>query len=108
MSEIKIFDDSFEPKAVYNHFIEVTQLYHPSGEEDEIREYVIKCIKKIDGVDFLYYKSYAKIPGERVIVLRRKGSGNYTSAPYVTLQAHMDMVCSPNKKIFPLHVFGYT
>lgn len=95
MSEIKILDDSFEPKAVYNYFMEITQLYPPSGEEEDVREYVIKHIKKTDDVNFLYYKPDAKVPGKRVIVLRRKGLGNYARVPYVTFQAHMDMVCSP-------------
>lgn len=108
MSDIEILDDSFEPKAVHDHFMELTGLRHPSGDEDEVRKHVADCIKKIEGVEFLYYEPDAKYPGKRVIVLRRKGSGNYASAPYVTLQAHMDMVCSPDKNIFPLHIFGYS
>jgi dipeptidase D len=110
MSEIEVetLDDSFEPKAVHDHFMDLTGLRHPSGEEDEVRKYVVECIKKIEGVEFLYYDPDAKEPGKRVIVLRRKGSGDYASAPYITLQAHMDMVCSPDKSIFPLHVFGYS
>lgn len=102
-----ILDASFEPKAVHDHFIELTKLYHPSGEEDKVREYVIQFAEKIEGVEVVFYEPDAKDPGKRVIVLRRKGSGNRVSAPFVTLQAHMDMVCSPNKDIFPLHVFGY-
>ncbi len=105
MSEI--LDDSFEPKAVHDHFMKLTTKYHPSGEENQVREYVIECAKKIEGVEVIHYDPGAKDPGERVIVLRRKGSGDYASDPYVTLQAHMDMVCSPDKKIFPLNVFGY-
>lgn len=102
-----ILDASFEPKAVHDHFIELTKLYHPSGEEDKVREYVIQFAEKIEGIEVIFYEPDAKDPGKRVIVLRRKGSGNRISAPFVTLQAHMDMVCSPNKDIFPLHVFGY-
>lgn len=108
MSDIEILDDFFEPKAVHDHFMELTKRYHPSGEEDKVREYVINCAKKIENVEISYYdESEAKEPGKRVIVLHRRGSGNYASAPYVTLQAHMDMVCSPDKEIFPLKVFGY-
>jgi dipeptidase D len=103
-----ITDNYFEPKAVHDHFMELTKLYHPPGEEDSVREYVIQCAKEIEGVEVIYYEPSARDPGERVIVLRRKGSGKYFSAPYVTLQAHMDMVCSPDKNIFPLNVFGYT
>jgi dipeptidase D len=105
--ELKILDDSFEPKAVHDHFMELTTRYHPSGEENQVREYVMECARKIEGVEVIHYDSEAKDPGERVIVLRRKGSGDHASDPYVTLQAHMDMVCSPDKNIFPLKVFGY-
>jgi dipeptidase D len=104
----KVLDDYFEPKAVHDHFIELTKLYHPSGEEDSVREYIIQFAKEMEGVEVTYYEPDAKDPGKRVIVLRRKGSGRYFSSPYVTLQAHMDIVCSPNKDIFPLNVFGYT
>ncbi len=87
--------------------MELTKLYHPSGEEDRIREYVVERARRIEGVEVIFYEPDAKDPGKRVIVLRRKGSGNNANIPYVTLQAHMDMVCSPNMDIFPLHVFGY-
>lgn len=103
----QILDSSFNPKAVHDHFIELTKLYHPSGEEDKVREYVVESARRMEGVKVIFYEPDAKDPGKRVIVLRRNGSGNYTNAPYITLQAHLDMVCSPNKDIFPLHVFGY-
>src|SRR5665647_862181 len=102
-----ILDTSFNPKAVHDHFMELTKLYHPSGEEDRVREYIVESAKRMEGVKVIFYEPDAKDPGKRVIVLRRKGSGNNANAPYVTLQAHMDMVCSPNKDIFPLNVFGY-
>lgn len=105
MSEI--LNDYFEPKAVHDHFIELTKLFHPSGKEDEVRKYVVTCAQNIENVEISYYEPNAKDPGKRVIVLHRKGSGDYTDAAYVTLQAHMDMVCCPDERIFPLHVFGY-
>lgn len=107
MSKITISDDLFDPQAVHDHFMELTKRSHPSGEEDEVRKYVVECIKNMENIESLYYNPDAKDPGERVIILRRRGSGKYANEPYVTLQAHMDMVCSPNKEIFPLHVFGY-
>ena len=69
--------------------MELTKKYHPSGEENLVREYVIECAEKIEGVKVIHYDSGAEEPGERVIVLRRKGSGDYASDPYITLQAHM-------------------
>jgi dipeptidase D len=79
-------DASFEPKAVHDHFMELTKLYHPSGEEDRIREYVVERARRIEGVEVIFYEPDAKDPGKRVIVLRRKGSGNNANIPYVTLQ----------------------
>ncbi len=113
MSEI--LDDSFDPKVVHDHFMEITQKCHCSPNEnlvrdcgeDLVRKYVVDCANKIDNVDVAFYKPEATDPGQRVIVLRREGAGNYANAPYVTLQAHMDMVCYPKDDIFPLHVFGY-
>lgn len=103
----KIYDDYFEPKVVYEHFMAITKLSHPSGDEDPVRNYVAECARKIDNVQTTFYEHEAKDPGERVIVLRRPGSGKYSEAPYVTLQAHMDMVCYPDNNIFPLNVVGY-
>jgi dipeptidase D len=104
---LKISDDYFGPKAVYDHFMAITKLSHPSGDEDTVRNYVAECARKIDNVTTTFYEPKAKTPGKRVIVLRRPGSGKYSNASYVTLQAHMDMVCYPNNDIFPLQVFDY-
>ncbi|MDQ1261489.1 MAG: dipeptidase, partial [Euryarchaeota archaeon] len=109
-------DENFEPKAVYDHFMTITTKSHPSrdeahpddGNEDEVREYVADCANKIYNIETpIFYDPKATDAGKRVIVVRRKGSGQYSGAPYVTLQAHMDMVCFPKNDIFPLKVFDY-
>jgi dipeptidase D len=109
-------EDYFRPKAVCDHFLKIATLRHPSrdeahpedGNEDEVREYVAGCIDKIKNIDKpFFYQPKATDAGKRVIVARRKGSGVYSQAPYVTLQAHMDMVCFPKNDIFPLKVFDY-
>jgi dipeptidase D len=109
-------DDYFRPKAVYDHFMKITTLKHPSrdeahpeeGNEDEVRKYVADCANKIDNIETpIFYEPDATNSGKRVIVVRRKGSGEYSdNTQYVTLQAHMDMVCFPKNDIFPLNVFG--
>jgi dipeptidase D len=106
MEMYKMSDDYFGPKAVYDHFMKITTLSHPSGDEDTVRKYV-KEFADDKHITIIFYVSGAKKPGERVIVLRRPGSGNYSNSPYVTLQAHMDMVCYPKNDIFPLNVFDY-
>lgn len=109
-------DDYFRPKAVYDHFMKITTLKHPSrdeahpedGNEDEVRQYVADCVNKIANIETpIFYEANATDAGKRVIVVRRKGSGQYSAAPYVTLQAHMDMVCFPKNDIFPLNVFDF-
>ena len=44
-----ILDTSFKPKAVHDHFMELTKLYHPSGEEDRVREYVVESAGRNGG-----------------------------------------------------------
>lgn len=102
---------SFLPESVYNHFIAITQIPHPSanqkdvtGNEDPVREYVASQAQKIPNVEVVYYDYGATEPGKRVIVLRRPGSGNYAAKSPVILQAHMDMVYNPVDMAFPLNV----
>jgi len=96
----------FEPQAVKDHFVKITELSHPSGKENPVREYVIGCAKE-NQVEVAFYEPDATAPGKRVIVLRRHGSGEHACKAPVILQAHMDMVCYPNESIFPLKVFKY-
>jgi dipeptidase D len=100
--------ESHHLSRVYEHFMEITKRSHPSGKENPIREYVVECANSIENADITFYKHNATDPGERVIVIRRKGSNEYANASYVTLQAHLDMVCFPNENIYPLEVFEYT
>jgi dipeptidase D len=112
MSEIRSdkhdkFETNFEPSAVCEQFKKITELSHPSGSENSLREYIVYFAESL-GLKPSFYQKDATEPGNRVIVIRREGSGLYKDRPFVTLQAHTDMVCYPNKDIFPLHVFEYT
>jgi len=104
-------DTFFEPTEVYNRFISITQVPHPSanqegvtGNEDPVREYVISQAQEIPGVKVVFYDKGATLPGNRVIVLSRPGSGKYAGKTPVILQAHMDMVYNPVDMAFPLNV----
>ncbi len=104
-------DTFFEPTDVCNRFISITQRPHPSadqkgviGNEDPIREYVISQAREIPGVKIVFYEKNATQPGDRVIVLRRPGSGIYAQRHPVILQAHIDMVYNPVNMAFPLNV----
>lgn len=104
-------DTLFLPERVYNHFIAITQRPHPSanqdgviGNEDPVREYVIAQAQEIPNVKVVVYDQGATQPGDRVIVLKRPGSGIYANKLPVILQAHMDMVYNPVDMAFPLNV----
>ena len=102
---------SFEPGEVCKQFLEITKRPHPSanqegvtGNEDPVREYVNSQALEIPGVKVVVYDKSATQPGDRVIVLRRPGSGIYAGKTPVILQAHMDMVYNPVDMAFPLNV----
>jgi dipeptidase D len=101
----------FEPAAVYNHFKEITKRPHPSGgqegitgNEDPVREYVIQQAEQIDNVEIVFYNKDATEPGQRVIVLRRPGSGDHADNAPVIIQGHLDMVYNPEEMAFPLNL----
>ena len=71
------------------------------GEEAPVQQYVTDVAGTLDNVTVIYYDAKANNPIERVIALRRPGTGDFANSPSVTLQAHLDMVCFPNMNIFP-------
>lgn len=102
---------SFEPTAVHDQFIEITKRPHPSanqegvaGNENPVRQYVNDQALGIANVEVVFYNEGATDPGDRVIVLRRPGSGKYAGKTPIILQAHMDMVFNPVDMDFPLEV----
>lgn len=106
-------DATFAPKALYDNFLEITKRQHPSanqedvtGNEDPVREWVDQHARTIDNVEVVLYDPGAAEPGQRVIVLRRPGSGSYAGRLPVILQAHMDMVYNPVDMDFPLSVIS--
>lgn len=108
-------DTSFEPKAVNDYFLGITRNPHPSanqkgvtGNEDPVRKYVVEQAQMIPGVQVMFYKEEATEPGERVIVLRRPGTGEYAQKRPVILQAHLDMVYNPVDMQFPLNIIADT
>jgi dipeptidase D len=93
--------------------VDITTKPHCSGDEDAVRNYVISVVKKFNEehsdkeIKIIHYDEKAIDPGERVIVLRREGSGANADKPTVILQAHMDMVCVPDCCIFPIKLSKY-
>ncbi len=78
-----------EPKLVWEHFYEITQIPRPSKKEEKIRAWVREWAKKHN---FPFKEDKA---GNFVIsVPATKG---YEKSPVVVLQGHLDMVCEKNK-----------
>ncbi len=96
------FFNGLEPERVWYHFEEITKLPHGSRNEDAVRKYIGE-FAKIQGLD-CYYRPDAPgdRPGERNIVLYKKAAPGLEDKPTLVLQAHMDMVCVPDDRIFPL------
>ncbi|NLZ94340.1 MAG: aminoacyl-histidine dipeptidase [Bacteroidales bacterium] len=79
------------PKSVWKHFYEFTRIPRPTGQMEEITEYV----KKI-GNDLDLEMKQDKV-GNVVIV--KPASKGYESKPGVILQAHLDMVPQKNADV---------
>jgi dipeptidase D len=91
-----------EPKAIWNHFDEITQIPRASTKEQRAREWVIG-IAKHKGLEVIEDKV------GNIIVLKPAHKGR-ENAPTVVLQGHLDMVCEKNENIThnfdidPIHV----
>ncbi len=77
-----------EPKAVWEHFVQIASVPRPSKKEEKIVEHVCRIARE-------HHLEYVRDPAGNVLVKkpaspgREKGSG-------VVLQAHLDMVCEKN------------
>jgi dipeptidase D len=80
-----------EPKAIWNHFDEITQIPRASTKEQRAREWVIG-IAKHKGLEVIEDKV-----GN--IIVRKPAHKGRESAPTVVLQGHLDMVCEKNENI---------
>lgn len=91
MSEIK----NLKPECVWKNFYSLTQVPHPSGHLEKIREFLMGFAKEI-GVEAFVDKA-----GN--IVMRKPATPGMENRKTVILQAHMDMV--PQKDITSNHDF---
>ena len=96
------FFAGIQPERVWYHFEEITKLPHGSRNEDALRGYIAAFAQR-NGLD-CYYKADAApdAPGDRTVVVYRRAAPGLEQKPIVVLQAHMDMVCVPHERIFPL------
>jgi len=80
-----------EPKAIWNHFDEITQIPRASTKEQRAREWVIG-IARHKGLEVIEDKV-----GN--IIVRKPAHKGRENAPTVVLQGHLDMVCEKNENI---------
>lgn len=80
-----------EPKAIWNHFQEITQIPRASTKEQRARAWVIGIAKR-KGLEVIEDKV-----GN--IVVRKPAHKGRENAPTVVLQGHLDMVCEKNENI---------
>ena len=79
------------PKSVWKHFYEFTRIPRPTGQMEEITEYVKKVGKELD----------LEVKQDKVgnVVIVKPASKGYESRPGVVLQAHLDMVPQKNADV---------
>ena len=78
-----------EPKLLWEHFYEISQVPRPSKKEGKIRAYIKEFTKKYN----------LKFIEDKVgnIVISVPASKGHEKSPKVVLQGHIDMVCEKNK-----------
>lgn len=83
--------EQLEPKVIWKHFHEITQIPRPSAKEQKAREWVLAKAKK-KGLD---------VTEDKVgnIVIRKPAYKGREKAPTVVLQGHLDMVCEKNEHV---------
>ena len=83
--------EQLEPKVIWKHFHEITQIPRPSAKEQKAREWVLAKAKK-KGLEVVEDKV-----GN--IVVRKPAHKGREHAPTVVLQGHLDMVCEKNESV---------
>jgi len=77
-----------EPKLVWEHFYEISQIPHESGNEKAIGEYIISIAIRNN---MPYQKD-----GMGNIIVSCPASAGMENSPGVVIQGHIDMVCEKN------------
>lgn len=80
--------EGLEPKLLWEHFYQVSQIPRCSKNEDAVGEYIISVAKKNN-------LEYQKDQDGNIIV-RKKATPGYENKPAIVIQGHTDMVCEKN------------
>jgi dipeptidase D len=80
-----------EPKALWRHFNEICKIPHGSGNETELRKYMLGFAMERE------LEAQADKAGN--VVVRVPATPGHETAPVLVLQGHLDMVCEKNSDI---------
>jgi len=84
---------SLKPELVWKHFYAITQIPHPSGHEEQIRQYVLHFAQQ-NGIGH-------EVDSAGNIVLRKNATPGMEDRKGIVMQAHLDMVPQKNSdKVF--------
>jgi len=88
--------EGYSPEQVWTYFTRITEIPRCSGQEDQIRDWVVETAESA-GLNVVV-DDYGNVK------IEKEASPGYESHEGVVLQAHLDMVCSPQNMTFPLEL----
>lgn len=77
--------EGLKDQALWNYFYELSQIPRESGNEEGVRQFLLKFAKE--------HKLESVVDTIGNVILRKKAAPGYENRPSVALQGHMDMVC---------------
>lgn len=84
-----------EPLVLWNYFFQITQIPHPSGHTEKIKQFLLDFAKNLS------LEALSDEAGN--VIIRKAATSGYSNRKTVILQAHMDMV--PQKNSGQIHNF---
>lgn len=88
--------EGYSPELVWTYFTRITEIPRCSGQEAQIRDWVVETAESA-GLNVVV-DDYGNVK------IEKDASPGYESHEGVVLQAHLDMVCSPQNMTFPLEL----
>jgi len=78
-----------EPRLLWEHFYEISQIPRCSRNEEKVREYIIQVAER-NGLEY-------KMDSVGNLVVKKPATPGLEGKPTVVMQGHLDMVCEKNK-----------
>jgi dipeptidase D len=81
----------FTPQPLWNYFDQILKIPRGSGNEQEMREYMISEAKR--------FNCTHKVDAAGNLVIQKPGSAGHENSPTIVLQGHLDMVNEKNSDV---------